>query len=156
MSGSNPLNSRYKPGATPQHPAQMHAEVWQHVNKLDPSSFAAQSKQMDDMLPVIGALAGNPNVNSKDVIKAAANAAAEGKVSPSEAVQFISSMPSEPDKLQGWLKNRYAVGLSVQVHMKAAMMRSGGISPVPAQQPPTGGAPAPGDQSLSPMPQVTP
>lgn len=102
---------------------------------MDSGAIQEKSGQMDGLLPILGALAGNPNVKSKDVIKAAADAAGEGMTTPSDAVRFISSMPSEPDKLQGWLKSIYAANLSAQVHMKAAMMKAQQPAPQPAITP---------------------
>ena len=145
----NPLNSRYRPGATPEHPAKRHAEAWKHVNGMDLGTIKEKSDRIDGLLPMLGALAGNPNVKAKDVIKAAADAAGQGMTSPSEAVQFISSMPSEPDKLQGWLKNIYATNMAAQVHMKAAMMKAN-QPPVPVQAP--AAAPPPSSMTLQAAP----
>ena len=112
------------------HPMKAHALVWQHVSRMDDGTLAAKSKQLDSLLPIVGELAGNPDVTTKDVIKAASQAAAEGIATPTEAVQFISSMPEEPDKLQGWLKGFYALQMSASVHMKARQM--GMVQPAPS------------------------
>jgi len=125
-----------------------HARVWQHVNSLPYSDVIQKSKSIEYILPRLGELAGNPNVKSKDVIKAAAQAAADGEVSPDEAVKFISGMPPDPDKLQGWLKTLYAANLAAQVHMKAAIIQK---SQQPSQAPQNAPAGAP-LQSVAPPP----
>ena len=140
---SNPLAARVSPSPRPPDPMMRHAQAWQHVQGMPRDGIPAKIATMDHVLPILGALAGNPNVTAKDVIKAAAGAAADGKVEPSEAVRFISSMPAEPDKLQNWLKGVYATNLSAIVHMKAAMMQpaQGASQAVPAPVPPQGGMP---------------
>lgn len=127
---ANPLTStRQRPPG--QHPAQMHAQVWQHVNGLAPDDQASKVAELTYSLPILGALANNPKTTRKDVIKAAAEAAGAGKIDPSMAVSIISQMPNDPDKLQPWLKNIYATNLSAMVHLKAAMMPT----PQPGTQP---------------------
>ena len=138
MSGSNPLSARPK---AQDHPAMAHAKMWQHVSSIPAHKLPGMASQMDGLLPVFGALAGNPNVKAKDVIRAAADASARGLASPSEAVKFISSMPSEPDKLQPWLRGVYEANLSAQVHMKAAMAQQAQGAPQAAPQPMPGTMP---------------
>jgi len=100
-----------------------------------PASTAVTFAPSSLILPTLGALAGDPKVTPKDVIKAAANVAADGTVEPGDAVQFISGMPPDPDKLRPWLKSLYAANLSAVVHMKAAMLQG------PQGQPQGGNAP---------------
>ena len=116
----------------------LHAKMWQHVSGMNPDEHQSNSARMDALLPVLGALANNPKVKPRDVIRAAADAAATGKTTPSGAVKFITAMPSEPEKLQGWLRAFYEANLSAQVHMKAAMMQQAQGQP---QAPPQGGMP---------------
>lgn len=132
----NPLAPNQRP--PPDHPAMLHAKMWQHVSGMKPDEHESQSAQMDQLLPILGALANNPKVKARDVIRAAADAAATGKRTPSQAVQFITAMPVEPEKLQGWLRGIYEANLSAQVHMKAAMMQQAQGQP---QAPPQGGMP---------------
>jgi hypothetical protein len=114
----NPLSS--KPRAPAEHPVMAHAKIWQHVNAMSPDDAAAKTTELTHVLPIMGALASNPKVTRKDVIKAAADAAGAGHIQPSQAVQFISQMPQDDDKLQAWLKNAYATNLTALVHLKAA------------------------------------
>lgn len=123
---NNPLASMRQAPAQP-HPAQMHAQMWQHVNSMAPDDQAAKMQELQYGLPIIGALANNPKTTRKDVIKAAADAAGAGKIDPSMAVSIISQMPDDPTKVQAWLKGMYAANLSAMVHLKAAAM--------PTQQP---------------------
>ena len=139
----NPLAPPRRAQADQQmHPMKAHALVWQHDGRMDDGTLTAKSKQLDSLLPIVGELAGNPDVTTKDVIKAASQAAAEGIATPTEAVQFISSMPEEPDKLQGWLKGVYALQMSMSVHMKARQIAAAPTappvaSPAAAPAPPT-------------------
>lgn len=118
----NPLAST-KRGVVQPHPELLHAQVWKGVNQMPSDDLASKAAIVNYATPLLGALAGNPKTTPKDVIKAAANAAADGKIKPSEAVEFISSMPADPTKLQAWLKQHYEEHLSAGVHMEAAMMR---------------------------------
>lgn len=139
----NPLMAG-RPKRQPQkeHPMMAHARMWQYAHSLPPDQLATETDRTDYALPIIGALAGNPKVTAKDVIKAAAQAAADGKIPPSGAVQVISQIPPDPDKLQPWLRQMYAAHLSAAVHMKAAMM-SRGMAPNPANAPPSSDVPIP-------------
>lgn len=147
MSGSNPLVSRKK--STPlgkDHPALMHAQAWGRVQQIPPENINAQTDQLEYVLPVLGALAGNPKVTPKMVIKAAAQASADGKIEPSDAVKFISGMPPDPQKLQGWLRDLYTHTMSAQVHLKAAQIKAAQPPPQPPQQ----AAPAPASPLSTP------
>lgn len=142
---ANPLATSRKPQAP--HPAEMHAKMWQHVNTMQSDEMTAQIQQSSYATPILGALAADPKVTRKDVIKAAADAAADGKIPPSQAVSFITQMPDDPDKLRPWLKGLYAANMSALVHMKAAQMPA----PAPVQ------APAPAQTQPAPqMPQGAP
>jgi septal ring-binding cell division protein DamX len=133
----NPLASRRRtaPQTPLMHPMKAHAAVWQHVNSLSPDDLAKTADRADYSLPLLGELAGNPKVNAKDVIKAASQAAADGKITPTEAVQFISGMPDDASKLQGWLRGLYAVTMTTAVHAKAAQMKAAQQQPVAAAAP---------------------
>jgi hypothetical protein len=118
MSGAQPLAA-----PQPDHPAMGHARMWQHVGQMDPGDLPAQIAKLDYILPILGSLATNPKVTAKDVIKAAAKEAADGKVPPSEAIKFITQMPADADKLGPWLRTLYSANLSAVVHMKAAVLQ---------------------------------
>jgi hypothetical protein len=144
---TNPLARRPQPQGSAMHPIHAHALMWQHVQGMDGDTLAKQSAQTDYILPLLGELAGNPKVTSKDVIKAASQAAADEQVTPVQAVQFISGMPDDPAKLQGWLRNIYAAQMSAAVHMAAAKNQRAQSQQVPAgaeQMPPTPTSMTPG------------
>lgn len=125
-----------------------HAKMWKHVGGMAPDEADAAMTAASYTTPMIGALASNPKVTRKDVIKAASGWVSEGKIQASKAIDIISQMPDEPDKLRPWLKNLYAANLSGLVHLKAAQMAtqqpSAPAQPGPAQAaaPPQAGAPA--------------
>lgn len=135
-STTNPLAPVQKTKPAKAHPAQAHAQVWQHVQSMDPQDISAASDRTSYALPILGALAGNPKTTRKDVIKAAADAAGEGKIDPSMAVGLISQMPDDPQKLQGWLRGLYNYNFSAQVHMKARQAQEAIPQATPGQQPP--------------------
>ncbi len=147
MSGTNPLASTRAtaPGPKADDPMLRHAQIWSHVHRLGSDAIAAHVDAMDHILPTLGALAADPNVNAKDVIKAATNAVAAGKMSPSRAVAEIADMPADPDKLRPWLHERYADALATTVHAKAALMAR-----QQAAQGAPGGAPAPAQPAMAP------
>lgn len=126
MSGTmNPLQSA-PPQAAPNKandPLVQHANIWAAVNKLDPAALVQKERLTTGVTPILGALAGNPKVTSKDVVKAASQAAAERLVSPEMAVQFLMQMPQKPEELRPWLRNLYAMNMTASVHAKAALMR---------------------------------
>jgi hypothetical protein len=126
---------------------QRHADIWKHVNAQTAETLRSHIDTMDHVLPALGTLTGDPDVTAKDVIKAVANAAAEGKMSPSAAVAAISDMPADPDKLRPWLRDRYAQALTTTVHAKAALARQAQAAAQPAPAAPVA-APLP-----APVPQ---
>jgi hypothetical protein len=139
----NPLASRRpRPAEKKDDPMLRHAQLWRHVEGLTPDALQAHVGAMDYGLPILGRLAGDPDVTAKDVIKALSGAVAEGQMIPSRAVAELSTMPSDPDKLRPWLKAQYADALSTTVHAKAALMRQGMMG-APGQAAPPGTAPAP-------------
>jgi len=149
----NPLASNRRLSAPPEpqeHPMMAHARMAQMAHGMPPENVPGVMDFISYATPVIGALAGDSKVTSKDVIKAAAQAVADGKMPASKAVQFISSMPADPDALRPWLKNLYASNMTALVHLKAAMMKNapaaapvaapGPVAPVAAPAGPAPGA----------------
>lgn len=144
----NPLtSSRVKPPASAPDPMLRHAQLWQHMNSMDGDALKTQVAAMDYGLPIIGKLAGDPNVKAKDVIKAVSSAVADGHMQPSIAVATISDMPADTDKLRPWLRARYSDNLSAVVHAKAALL----AQPQPQGQPQGQPAPAPGPAAPAPV-----
>lgn len=137
----NPLTSRRPRPAEPKDdPMLRHAHVWQHIEKQSPETLQAHVGLMDYVLPILGRLAGNPDVTAKQVIKALSGAVADGKMDASKAVANLAGMPADPDKLRPWLREKYADSLATTVHAKAALMRQGAM-PGPAQPPMTQAVP---------------
>ena len=134
---SNPLATG--PARPPVDPALMrHAHAWRAAHSQDADTLRDAITKLDYGLPILGALAANPKVTAKDVIKATSAAVADGKLTPSRGVQVITEMPADPDKLRGWLRERYAMNLSAAVHAKAALMARNdapGVAPIGAPPP---------------------
>jgi len=123
---SNPLATRAQP--PPVDPALMrHAQMWKAMHGQEPDALHKAVQTLDYGLPILGALAGNPKTTAKDVIKATSGAVADGKLAPSAGVAFITQMPADPDKLHGWLRDKYASNLAAAVHAKAALMAKAGM-----------------------------
>ena len=146
MASPNPLagtpSRRGQPQTPTMHPIKAHATVWRHVHSLPAGEQDAQLDKTNYALPILGRLASDPNVKPKDVIKAAADAAGAGKIDPSQAVELISQMPQDPDKLRPWLRGMYALQFTAAVHLNAAQMAR--TAPQGAQPAPAPAAPAPG------------
>lgn len=135
-----------------------HAQIFAHVHSHPSEALTAHVNAMDGLLPMLGKLAGNPDVTAKDVIKAATSAVADGHMSPSKAVANIADMPADPDKLRVWLKERYADALAVTVHAKAALLARAqgaqpGVPPMAGGAPPAAPGPAP---AATPAPAMSP
>jgi hypothetical protein len=144
----NPLASRRpRPAEKKDDPMLRHAQVWQHIERQTPETLQKHVVFMDYALPIMGRLAGDPNVTAKDVIKALSGAVADGQMEPAKAVANLSDMPSEPDKLRPWLREKYADALATTVHAKAALMRQGAMQAPGAQAAP---AAAPGAVQAAP------
>jgi hypothetical protein len=138
----NPLASRRPRPAEPKdHPMLRHAQIFQHIEKQTPDTLQKHVGFMDYALPIMGRLAGNPDVTAKDVIKALSGAVADGQMEPARAVANLADMPAEPDKLRPWLREKYADALATTVHAKAALMRQGAMQ-VPGQAAPAAQAQA--------------
>ena len=134
----NPLASRRPRPAEPEpDPMHRHAHIWQHIEQQPVDALHQHVAFMDYALPILGRLAGDPNVKAKDVIKALSGAVADGKLPPSQAVANLANMPADPEKLRPWLREKYADSLATTVHAKAALMRQGEV-PGPGQAAPEG------------------
>lgn len=142
----NPLTSR-RPAEKQDDPMLRHAHIWQHIEKQPPDALHQHVAFMDYALPILGKLAGDPDVSAKAVIKALSGAVADGKMDASKAVGTLTDMPADKDKLRPWLRERYADALATTVHAKAALMRQGAM---PGQQAAPSVAPAPMPQGAPP------
>lgn len=142
---ANPLMRAQRSAPPQMTPMHAHAKVWQHVNSMPKSDIPDAASRTDYLLPIIGKLAGNPKTTAKDVIKAAANAAADNQIEPSEAVTFIQQIPEKPEALRSWLRGLYAINMMGAVHMKAAMAQ---------QQAPAQPAQVPAPQPAAPNPAI--
>ena len=133
----NPLASRRpRPAEKKDDPMLRHAHIWQHMEGQSPEALQGHVGFMDYALPIIGKLAGDPDVTAKMVIKALSGAVADGQMDASKAVGNLADMPADPDKLRPWLKEKYADALATTVHAKAALMRQGAMPPPGAQAAP--------------------
>lgn len=150
----NPLASK-RPAEKKDHPMQRHALIWQHMHQQTPDVLQGHVAAMDYGLPILGKLAGDPNVTAKDVIKALSGAVADGQMQASKAVANLADMPADPDKLRPWLREKYADALATTVHAKAALMRQGAMQP-PGQPAAPAVAPAAAAPAPAPMPQGAP
>lgn len=130
----NPLASRRpRPAEKKDDPMMRHAQVWQHIETHPGDVLHQHVAFMDYALPIMGRLAGNPDVKAKDVIKALSGAVADGKMDASKAVGTLADMPADSEKLRPWLREKYADALATTVHAKAALMRQGAMQ-APGQQ----------------------
>ncbi len=120
-----------------------HAQAWKHMHGQQEDDLKAHVETLDYGLPILGALAGNPKVTAKDVIKAVSSAVADQKLSPSKGVAMISDMPADADDLRPWLRDRYAMNLTAAVHAKAALMAKAQPQPVAPSQTAPMAAPGP-------------
>ena len=114
------------------------------AQKLGPEQIAQHITMLNAGLPDMAKLAHKPNVTRTDVLKATADAVGSKRITASEAIQFITSMPEDPEKLRGWLQTRYHTGLaaSVALHSVGHQMVAGGQgAPQAAPGMPQPGAP---------------
>ena len=116
-----------------------HAKLAAFAHGMPTEQLPGKTDLTSYVTPILGTLAGDPKVTSKDVVKAAAGAVADGKIAASDAVKFLSGVPEDPDQLRPWLKSLYSANMTALVHMKAAMMKNSAPAPV---QPPVAGPPA--------------
>lgn len=122
-----------------------HAAAWKHVAGMDSDTLQSAHAQTDAIVPLLAGLAGNPKVSRRDVIKATADAAGSHMIKAAEGIQFITSMPQDPEKLRPWLTDQYKTHMSALIHMKAALMQPGGAvtgGGMPPAAPAGGPAPA--------------
>ena len=103
-------------------PMRRHAMVWAQMQQQSPDALHQHIMLTDYALPVLGALAANPNVNAKDVVKAVSGAVADRRIDPAQGVAFISKIPADDDKVGPWLKQTYADAITSNVHAKAALI----------------------------------
>jgi hypothetical protein len=124
-----------KPQAAQMSQAAMHAAAPGAIRglNLNPTQLAKEIATTSYGAKEFGALARNPDVTHKDVINTVAQAVADGISTPTQAVQVLSQVPQDPDQLKPWLDQKYAMALTLNVHLKAAAM--GGAPAAPPQAP---------------------
>lgn len=150
-SASNPLSSGQQQSKNREHPLMAHAKLAAFAHGMPQEQLPGKTDLTSYVTPILGTLAGDPKVTSKDVVKAAAGAVADGKIAASDAVKFLSGVPEDPDQLRPWLKSLYSANMTALVHMKAAMMKNA----APAQ-PPVAGPPAVPQGVAAPAAPVAP
>lgn len=88
----------------------------QLVKGADLATYSAQE---------FAALAKKPDLSSKDVVNSAGQAVADGKITASDAVEFLSGMPQDEQNLRPWVDGLAMHYLTGSVHLKAAMLKQG-------------------------------
>jgi hypothetical protein len=101
---------------------------------MAPDEVSSKIAELDYAVPIMGALAGNPKVTRKDVIKAAADAQGANKIDAAQAIALISQIPDDPKKVQPWLRQMYAANLTALVHLKAAAGPQAAPQPQPTPE----------------------
>lgn len=120
----NPLATASKPpGIGPRDdPMTKHAEAWARMKDAPTAALEQHATFLDYSLPIVGALANNPKVRARDVIRAVTDAVGKGIIEPSRGVQIVSQLPADDAKLRPWLLEKYKTGLSEAIHAKAVLM----------------------------------
>ena len=126
--------SQAAPQGAPQQPQQpqqanpMTAAIAQHLQSLPPGKLAREADRADYMVHAYGTLARKPNLTMKDVISQAGQAVADGKATPEEATQEVTSLPQDPTALRTALQQRFKTMI-----ISAAMLS--GVKPANPAQP---------------------
>ncbi|ELE6507036.1 TPA: hypothetical protein NIB27_005846 [Pseudomonas aeruginosa] len=101
---------------------QIQAQIAQQKNaQLESQSkqFELARKQVNWLKGGLGSLLNNPGVSGADVMKLAAGGIAQGFLTPEQAAEELRSMPSDPQQLQGWLRNLYVQSLDSDAQLQA-------------------------------------
>lgn len=126
MSGSNPLSAApaapmgSAPGVMNEQPTQQQSGA--QMPQINPEDIHQHIEQANYMLPLLGMLAKDPKVTRKDVVKAVSGIMGEGRMTATEAIDLLSKVPSNPDQLRTWLKEKYGHLIAGAVHLNAAAM----------------------------------
>ncbi len=126
MSGSNPLSSApaaplgSAPGVMNEQPTQQQPAA--QMPQIHPDDIPQHVDQANYMLPILGALVKNPKVTRKDVVKAVSGIMGDGRLTATAAIDLLSKVPSNPDQLRVWLKEKYGHMIAGAVHLNAANM----------------------------------
>lgn len=123
MSGSNPLSAAPAaplggaPGAMNEQPTQQQPAP--QMPQIHPDDLPQHVAQANYMLPLLGALAKDPKVTRKDVVKAVSGIMGDGRMTAGEAIDLLSKVPSNPDQLRAWLREKYSHLITGAVHLNA-------------------------------------
>lgn len=92
---------------------------------MSPQDMAQAAQKSTYAAQELGKLAKMPDLSPKDVVSATGQAVADGQLTTSAAVNFLSGMPQDETKLRPWVSQLYMQNLVAAVHLKAAMMKGG-------------------------------
>jgi hypothetical protein len=117
----NPLASGTIPPPQQQQAVPAVGDVVGELAKAQPSPHALVQgiSRIDYLAATVGKLAGNPDVNRKDVVKATADAVGARRIGAEEGITFISQMPEKPEHVRPWLQQKYPMLLVGAVALKA-------------------------------------
>lgn len=119
LSSASPAPMDAAPAAANNGPAQQQpgGQMSQQIHQDD------LPRHIDDanyMLPIVSGLARNPKVTRKDVVKAVSGAMGDGKFTAAEAIELLSQVPSNPDALKAFLRQKYTQLIQGAIHLNAA------------------------------------
>jgi hypothetical protein len=122
---SNPLSSAAPapmdaaPAAANNGPSQQQQPGGQ-MPQLHPDDLPKHIDDANYMMPIMSKLARDPKVTRKDVVKAVSGGMADGKFTAQEAIELLSQVPSNPEALKAFLRQRYTALIKGAVHLNAA------------------------------------
>lgn len=153
---ANPLLARAPQQAPPGKPgSQLLAQSGQAIRSMNltPEQAAQQAAGSGLLVHLLAPMArGKEPITPKNLAKAAAEMVAEGHMSSSDAVRFLTNAPTDPKQLKQMVQELFhgSIAAAINLSPPAGMTAPGAItSPpvpgsVPADEMPPGAPPAPG------------
>lgn len=142
--------------AGPTMPPGLHPDVHASLPQVDQAKLVDAIHKNGYVNAELEELLSNPNVGSKDVIKAVGKAVANNIMSVQEAAGYLGQMPADPEELQAWLEHNYQANSRVQGQLMGELAARSTRQSMPAQAP--GGAMQmpPGAEPMAAPPQGAP
>lgn len=89
--------------------------------ELQKNTYDLAVKRTQHLQNGLGILMANPNATQQDYINLGAQAVKDGTATPSQTVQYLQQMPSDPAQLQAWGKQKWLQSLDDDAQLKALL-----------------------------------
>lgn len=98
------------------------SQILEQRNKqmeFDKNQFDLADKRTKAIKSTMGAFLNDPGVTPESLQSSIARVVKDGLATPEQAIRYMQSMPTDPSKLQGWVRQNYIQSLTDEAQLNA-------------------------------------